>query len=170
MAWKNKEKRNEYQRNKYKENPKKDIEKAKHYFNSTKMGRAIRLVNNYNWMDKKANRENGDLTPIWVIENIFSKPCAHCGIEGWKVIGCNRLDNSKPHTMDNVEPCCEHCNHVLGGKMKGKKVYQYTLDGVLVKIWENGNECAQLGFTHVHECCNGKRKTNKGYIWSYNPL
>lgn len=170
MAWKNKCERNAYERRKYLENPQKTIKRTTNYLNNTLMGRACRLVNNYRWMDKKANRGQGDLTAKWVAENILTKPCAHCGESDWHKIGCNRLNNDLPHTMDNVEPCCEHCNHVLGGRCKGKKVYQYTINGELVKVWENGNECAKLGFTHIHDCCNGKRKTNKGYKWSYEPL
>lgn len=85
------------------------IEYRKEY-DKTPMARANRLLGAYKAADKKFNRGKGDLTAKWIVENIFSKPCAHCGKEGWDVIGCNRLDNSKPHTMDNVEPCCYECN------------------------------------------------------------
>lgn len=75
--------------------------------------RAKGLIANYRISDSKNFRGIGDLTPEWIIENIFTKPCAHCGKTGWDVIGCNRLDNSKPHTRDNVEPCCKECNSKL---------------------------------------------------------
>lgn len=80
------------------------------------MGRACRLVHNYNVADKKYGRGKGNLTGKWVYDNILFKPCAHCDKEGWQVIGCNRLDNSKPHTKDNVEPCCKECNSKLAAK------------------------------------------------------
>ena len=173
MAWSTKEKRNEYQRKKYKENHKKEIERTKKYHNNTQMGRACRLVDNYNWMDKKANREKGDLTPKWVVENIFSKPCAHCGKEGWQIIGCNRLDNSKPHTMDNVEPCCVDCNHKLGGSVNGIKIEQIDkVSGKIVKTWINARVASiEGGFneSHIRDCCNGKRKSHKGYFWKNHP-
>ena len=53
-----------------------------------------------------------------------------------------------------------------------KQVYQYTLDGELVKVWPSIRECERNGFNHgnVSQCCNGKLKTCKGYKWSYNPL
>lgn len=53
-----------------------------------------------------------------------------------------------------------------------KQVYQYTLDGELVKIWPSTNECERNGFDHssISSCCNGKLKTHKGYKWSYTPL
>jgi len=50
-----------------------------------------------------------------------------------------------------------------------KKVYQYTLDGKLVKVWDSTCECGRNGFSqgHIGACCRGERKTHKGYIWSY---
>lgn len=75
--------------------------------------RASRLLSNYNYSDRIRFRGKGDLTTQWIVDNIFTKPCAHCGKIGWEVIGCNRLDNSKPHTKDNVEPCCFPCNNKL---------------------------------------------------------
>ena len=82
----------------------------------TPMGRACRLVGGYNDEDKKHGRGKGNLTSKWVYDNILFKPCVHCGKEGWDVIGCNRLDNTKPHTKDNVEPCCKECNLKLAAK------------------------------------------------------
>lgn len=50
-----------------------------------------------------------------------------------------------------------------------KQVMQLTLDGELIKIWDSANECERNGFCqgHISECCNGKRKTHKGFIWKY---
>lgn len=109
---KNKEKFKAYylKRRKSKRKTKKEYD-YKYY--STQKGRATKLLYMYNQSDIRKNRGKGDLTPEWIVENIFSKPCVHCGETDWHKIGCNRLDNSKPHTMDNVEPCCGHCNRIL---------------------------------------------------------
>lgn len=50
-----------------------------------------------------------------------------------------------------------------------KQVYQYTLDGELVKVWKSTMECQRNGFTQskVSQCCRGERKTHKGYVWKY---
>lgn len=55
---------------------------------------------------------------------------------------------------------------------KRKKIYQYTLDGELVKIWESTKECIKYGYTEcsIYSCCRGERKTHKGYRWSDKPL
>ena len=143
----------------------------KQYYN-TPMGRATRLLGAYNRNDKKYNRGEGDLTAKWIVDNIFNKPCVHCGETDWTKIGCNRIDNSKPHTMDNVEPCCCECNKRLNGEELAKQVYQYSLDGELIRVWESSNEAGRNGFnqSHVSSCCLGKQKTSKGYKWSFNPL
>lgn len=61
---------------------------------------------------------------------------------------------------------------------KSKKVYQYDLDGNLIKIWPSTEECGRNGYNegHVAASCrniNGNIKGNnkyKGYLWSYVPL
>lgn len=145
-------------------------EAVKRYRNTIN-GKANKLIHAYNQLDEKHNRGKGDLTVKWMIENILSKPCVYCGESDWRKIGCNRLDNTKPHSKDNVESCCRECNLKLVG-LETKKVYQYTLDGTLVKIWNSTMECGRNGFTQssVSQCCNGKLKKHKGYIWSYKPL
>lgn len=142
-------------------------------YNDSPIGRAHHLINSYNQDDKKRRKCKGDLTAEWVVENILPKPCAHCGKTGWNVIGCNRIDNTKPHTMDNVEPCCEDCNKELAGIEKRKTVFQYDKKTMeLVAVWPSIAECSKNGYAqqHICACCNGKRKTHKGYIWSYKPL
>lgn len=96
----------------YQKNKNKILEYNREY-NKTPMGRAHGLIRAYAQEDKKYNRGECDLTAKWIVENIFTKPCAHCGISRWEVIGYNRIDNYKPHTKDNVEPCCGKCNVML---------------------------------------------------------
>lgn len=173
---------------------KENIEKTREWSRKRQMkrrrtiiGRAYHLLQAYNKADENAGRPKGDLTPEWIVENIFSKPCAHCGKEGWKVIGCNRLDNSKPHTKDNVEPCCWECNQKLSVEYNVERqstpVYQYSLDGELVKVWKSMQEAGRGEFqaSCICHCCNGgffdkkkdkwiNTKQHKGYRWSFEPL
>ena len=51
---------------------------------------------------------------------------------------------------------------------RAKKVGQYSLDGVLVKIWDSQTQCCKHGkFTNVQAVLEGKRKTCKGYTFKY---
>lgn len=138
----------------------------------TPLGRARHLIDNYRRLDKKYNRGECTLTAQWIVDNIFSKPCAHCGETDWHKLGCNRLNNSLPHATNNVETCCKKCNDMIASYEKRKTVYQYTLDGKLVKIWESLFDCNKNGFDcgNVSKCCYGQCKKHKGYKWSFNPL
>ena len=84
--------------------------------NNKELLRAGNLVQKYKRNDKKANRGECTLTPQWIVENIFSKSCHYCNETDWAKIGCDRIDNSKPHTPDNVVPCCYSCNCKKGTK------------------------------------------------------
>lgn len=57
----------------------------------------------------------------------------------------------------------------IPNKKLSKKVFQYTLDGKLVNIWESSAEAERNGFSSgtICSCCNGTRKTYKGYIWKH---
>lgn len=121
----NKEKRKEYNRQYYlkrrEEIIKLHTERNKEY-SKTKMGRAQRQYQQYRFMDKRNCFDDViDFNAKWIVENIYTKQCAHCGETDWHKLGCNRLDNSKPHTIDNVEPCCFHCNCVLNGIETSRK-------------------------------------------------
>lgn len=79
-------------------------------YNKTKSGRAHKLITAYKHSDKMYNRGECSLTAQWVVDNIFTKSCHYCGETDWTKLGCDRIDNSKPHTEDNVVPCCKDCN------------------------------------------------------------
>ena len=69
------------------------------------------IVNNYKKMDRERGFDpNQTISAEWFLQNIAYRTCAHCGLQAIGLIGCNRLDNTKGHTIDNVEPCCLKCN------------------------------------------------------------
>ena len=116
----NPEKIKEYQKQWREENP----EKIKEY-SKTPMGRAINLVSTYQQTDKKQNRGECTLTAQWVVDNIFTSKCNWCKETDWTKLGCDRIDNSLPHTPDNVVPCCEECN-----KKRGRKTYEEFMNTI----------------------------------------
>lgn len=64
-------------------------------------------LNHYKDHDSKRNLKC-DLTAKYMDEHILNQPCTYCG--DIYNIGCDRIDNTKGHTMDNVVPCCSICN------------------------------------------------------------
>lgn len=156
-------------------------EYRKKYINTPK-GRASNLISAYNRADKLANRGKGDLTAQWIVENIFSKPCK-CGKSGWQIIGCNRIDNSKPHTKDNVEPCCRSCNAKLYANNEGiencivlhnknkKRVDQIDYStGEVLGTYNSVLEASLATKIHkssIAEVCRGERNKVFNYIFKY---
>ncbi len=71
--------------------------------------KALGIIKKYTLIDrKKGGRHVCDLTEDFLNQNILPCACVYCG-DRWK-IGCDRIDNSRGHSMDNVVPCCKLCN------------------------------------------------------------
>jgi len=85
---------------------KKDI---KELGNQEQKDKISKMLSAYRIKDKKHNRVF-NLSKEFFKENIISKPCYYCG--STKNIGCDRIDNSRGHTEDNVIPSCYICNTV----------------------------------------------------------
>ena len=114
----NKEKRTECMRQWYEVNREKVLEQRKQYY-QTPIGRASMLVNGHNREDKKYNRGECSLTALWIRNYIFPQKCVYCGEDDWRKLGCDRKDNSLPHSPSNVVPCCVVCN-----KKRQKKPFE----------------------------------------------
>ena len=85
------------------------ITKNKDY-TKTKPGRATQIKNTYRTSDAESCRGNCTLTQKWILENIFNSSCIYCGDGDWRHLGCDRIDNSLPHTPENVVCSCGICN------------------------------------------------------------
>lgn len=70
--------------------------------------KASKMISAYRLKDKRNGVPICDIDIDWMISNITTKPCFYCG--DTNRIGCDRIDNSKGHTKDNVVPCCYDCN------------------------------------------------------------
>ena len=84
-------------------------------------------------------------------------------------------ENKTNNNVVNLEWCTNKYNHNYGtineriSQSQSKTVLQYDLNGNLIKEWKSINECGRNGFNQgdICKCCNGKRKTAKGFIWVY---
>lgn len=83
-------------------------------YSQTQWGRAKNLLSSYKHNDKKNNRGECTITVEWIMDNIFSKSCYYCGETDWTKLGCDRIDNSLPHTPENVVCSCWDCNNKRG--------------------------------------------------------
>lgn len=116
--------------------------------------RADNRVENLRWCTHKENCNN--LTTIKRYKSVIRKKTN--GMQG------------KHHSEETKKKMSE----IHKGKIscRRKIVYQYTLDGELVKIWPSVTEVGRNGFSEVcvSMCCRDEQKKHKGYLWSYRPL
>ena len=83
-----------------------------------------------------------------------------------------RKDQNNLENLNLMAPK-DNCNYGTRNERISKPVEQYTLSGIYLCTWPSiisvGRELGHLGFRHgnICLCCQGKRKTHKGYIWKY---
>lgn len=96
--------------------------------------------------------------------------------KGEKQFVINHLDENKHNNrIENLELTNQRKNNNWGtrieraAKAKSKKVYQYTLDWKLVKVWSSLRECGENGFSIscISSCCSGKIRYYKRFLWRY---
>lgn len=73
--------------------------------------KASKMLSSYKLKDWKKDLQF-NLDREWFIENILKSKCVYCG--DTNNLGCDRIDNNKGHTYDNVVPCCYTCNIARG--------------------------------------------------------
>lgn len=145
-----------------------------------KLYKARKMKDRYKHYDKERFGVGNDLTKQWIADHILDSHCEYCGEDNWDKLGCDRIDNSKPHTTDNCICACARCNRLRGdnfsvedmkeigevikriekrntvyriGKKKGKKVAKIDKDGNVVKIYPSTIETKIDGYCRT---CVGK--------------
>ena len=119
------------------------------------------------------------------LKNPENKPCINHKIEGEKGKKINMVIFNEDGSVDEERTSIEWATYeennnyatrnervsktMTNGKLS-KKVLQFSLTGELIREWPSVAECERNGFNKgkVSECCNGKRKTYKGFIWKYS--
>ena len=87
----------------------------------------------------------------------------------------NHIDENKHNNcVNNLEWCTSKYNMNYGTLPRRiatnfyKKVNQYDLDDNFIKTWNSIKEAnVYYNTSHISECCRGRLKQVKGYIWRY---
>lgn len=98
-------------------------------------------------------------------------------LKGTRYLQVNHKDEDKTNNnVNNLEWCDNKYNINYGtcierikNSQHKKPVLQYDKNGNFIKEWVSLCECHRNGFhrSHIIDCCNGKQKTHKGFIWKY---
>ena len=89
----------------------------------------------------------------------------------------NHIDENKENnSIENLEWMTpkQNCNHGTRNKRmtktRNKKVIGYSLTETKVIILQSTHQAEKFGFNQgaICECCNGKRKSHKGFIFKYH--
>lgn len=90
----------------------------------------------------------------------------------------DRKDNMKGYEKDNIQPMTyrdnvkkEHLSRRLGNSnLKQKAVIQIDKNGNQIREFRSTMEASRetgANQSHIGSCCNGNRKTHKGYQWKF---
>lgn len=110
---KNKERIQEYNHLYYKDYYDKNKDKKAEYRKQryeTKEGRAQALYQSYKKYDRNKGLQGFNLSSEYIATHIFNSSCVYCGESDWHKLGCDRIDNTKAHTPENVVCACASCN------------------------------------------------------------
>ena len=106
----------------------KRLERQRRYGRTPK-GRAIFLMKAYQQIDRKRGRVC-DIDKEFML-GVFAKPCVYCGTT--EQIGCDRIDNARGHTRDNIVSACADCNIMRGDRFTHSEMLQIGRAVALVK-------------------------------------
>lgn len=88
-------------------------------------------------------------------------------------------ENPSNNNVSNLEWCTVGYNNTYGTRIERvfknqkKQVYQYNVNGELVGLYESIKDAALntgCNKSNISNCCNGKLKMHKGYMWSFFPM
>lgn len=158
----------------------------------------VELIEKYKSFDKEYGyncTKGGDGTvglkktkeQIECLKELLSKPVYQRKLDGTFIKKWNsvrEISRETQYSRSNITQCCKCKTYQAYGflwsfdesyiakqkEREHKTVYQYDLDGNLIKRWESLIKIEEkLGYyqTNISHCCIGKSPSAYGYIWSY---
>jgi hypothetical protein len=113
----------------------------------------------------------GNLIKIWD----YFKQVKELGFQETQVSACCRgkVLSHRGFVWSFTELPKAHFENIsIGQQRNNKKVFQYRINGDIVKVYESIKSAIEDGFTgsNITACCQGKAKSHANFIWSYAEL
>lgn len=144
-------------------------------------------INNLEWVNSQENKihaienhlRDNTLTKVYCFDKNKKLVCIYPSIvefnqvTHWNTSWLNEQLNRKVKTLSHGYYWSKTPDNNFETKETNgikKPIGQYTLNGELIERYESRNECARInGFDkkRLGECCNGKIKTYRGFIFKY---
>ena len=155
-------------------------------YQKTKKGIVTVIYNS----QKQSSKRRGHPMPSYTLKELrqwmYSQKEFHELYDQWKASGydrwlkpsCDRLDDYKPYTLDNLQVVAwkdnfsrSHKDRLNGVNNKASKsVLQFTLDGEFVAehySLHNAERQTGVSFKSISKVCNGEYSYAGGYVWEF---
>ena len=101
-------------------------------------------IKSYKRQDRKAKREEYELTIEDVRKILDEKKCNYCGRNIiWSNWTLDRIDNMKPHSIDNVVLACKKCNSKK--KDKEQRIFIWDCEALRERLLKDKHEIYNVG-------------------------
>lgn len=149
-------------------------------YNQTGKVKVLKLYNKRGYLEVALSKNGGKkfclvhrLVAQAFIPNPDNFPCVN-----------HKSERKSENQAFNLEWCDHRYNNSYGTRgqriskaltngKRSKKVYQYTMGGEFIKVWQSTMEVErQLGFSQpcISKCCLGEQSQSYGYKWYYTPI
>ena len=103
-----------------------------------------------------------------IYQNGFSKTACLIGYQWAYCLQRELKKKGYIYTIKKFKEWYEKEHNIIKETPKRKRVIQYDKEGNQIAIFSSTAEAStQLGFHHIKEICDGKRKTEHGYVFKY---
>jgi hypothetical protein len=127
------------------------------------------------------NYNSGELREWAMSQDVFHvlyDEWVKSGYESKQTPSCDRLDDYKPYTLDNLRITTwdenrsrSHSDMMNGiNNKRSKSVAQYDLDGVLIQEFHSQLQAMRVTGVRqgdISACCRGVQKKASGFVWKF---
>lgn len=134
-------------------------------------------LNFCNYSSKEERKKNSNNLKIKNGKTVYQYSLRGKFIKEW--VSAKEIERKLNIANSRISKCCNNIyydangykwSHYKYGVLIIDKIYQYSMEGVLIKKWLSISKASKslgIGGEHISRCCNNGVKSACGYIWKY---